>query len=314
MALLGLLPAPGCLRSASPLPKATSAMLIGCAVWTGSQAHGLTPTDNDIAVVNMSLGGHAGRDLDCGRGRQDPAHTAICALNDLGVTTVVSAGNESSTTRNTGPANYPEVLTATAIGDSDGLPGGVGRENRCIAEQRDDTPAVFSNFATNAVDQGHIIAAPGVCVSSTYIGGLYASGSGTSFSSPIVAGTVALCIASGKCPAASPAATIATILSDAAAYNRDNPGYGFQGDPLRPRGTRATASLSTPVCTEPGSVDGGGPVCCPASGTNACVIANETAVAQQGASGRHDWLFRSSSVSRGDRYKLHWPRVPQSPG
>jgi subtilisin len=52
--------------------------------------------------------------------------------------------------------------------------------------------------------------------------------------SPHVAGTVALCVWAGGCAGLTPAQINAKIVGDAAAYNQANPGYGFQGDPLRP--------------------------------------------------------------------------------
>jgi subtilisin family serine protease len=50
-----------------------------------------------------------------------------------------------------------------------------------------------SNFATTVEDSAHTIAAPGVCVGSTFVDGTYRIGSGTSFATPLVSGTVALC-------------------------------------------------------------------------------------------------------------------------
>ena len=52
--------------------------------------------------------------------------------------------------------------------------------------------------------------------------------------SPHVAGTVALCIASGPCAGLTPPQIVQKIVADAAAYNQANPGYGFLGDPLEP--------------------------------------------------------------------------------
>jgi hypothetical protein len=51
-----------------------------------------------------------------------------------------------------------------------------------------------------------------------------------------VAGTVALCIASGPCGGLTPRQIIQKIVADAVAFNtaKKNFGYGFQGDPLRP--------------------------------------------------------------------------------
>jgi subtilisin family serine protease len=46
--------------------------------------------------------------------------------------------------------------------------------------------------------------------------------------SPHVAGTVALCIASGPCAGLTSAQIIQKIVSDAAAYNTANPSYGAQ--------------------------------------------------------------------------------------
>ncbi len=117
--------------------------------------------------------------------------------------------------------------------DTDGQPGGLGPNAICTGDP-DDTPAYFSNFATLGADRGHVVSAPGECISSTYPGGLYAGGSGTSLSAPSITGTVALCIASGNRPCAglTPAQIVAKIVADDAAYNAANPGYGFTGDPL----------------------------------------------------------------------------------
>ena len=52
--------------------------------------------------------------------------------------------------------------------------------------------------------------------------------------SPHVAGTVALCIASGACAGMTPAQIVQKIVSDAADYTNARPAYGFVGDPLHP--------------------------------------------------------------------------------
>lgn len=172
-------------------------------------------------------------------------HQAICASVAAGVNYVVSAGNEATDFQNTIPAAYDEVLTATAMADFDGQPGGLTPptpsnvcalvlNNESPSNYADDRAAHFSNFAALPADQVHSIAAPGVCVTSTYPGGLYASGVGTSFASPAVAGTVALCIASGPCAGLTPAQVVQKMVADAQAYNAANPGYGFTGDPIRP--------------------------------------------------------------------------------
>jgi subtilisin len=192
---------------------------------------------NDIAVANMSLSGPGSDDGSCGRSNRDALHVAICASVAAGVTYVVAAGNSGQDLQNGTPASYDEVLTVTAMTDFDGRSGGLGGET-CLPgyDFTDDTVAFFSNFATLPADQAHTVAASGVCILSTYLGGGYELISGTSQSAPAVTGTLALCIAAGPCAGLTPAQVIQKIVSDATAYNtgRRNSGYGFQGDPLRP--------------------------------------------------------------------------------
>ena len=116
---------------------------------------------------------------------------------NAGVINVVAAGNESVdvTLNNTAPAMYPEVITVSAVNDSNGLQG-------------DDSWASFSNFGTE-VD----IIAPGVNILSTAIGGGTSSLSGTSFACPHVAGTVALYIARNGRPANGNATLLSSLLS-----------------------------------------------------------------------------------------------------
>jgi subtilisin len=193
-------------------------------------------TTNDIAIANMSLGGDYNGAETCTDRNAQAVRLAICRLGAAGVVPVASAGNEEIDLASQEPAAYNDVLTATAMGDNDRQPGGLGGHFQCLPEQSDDEFAFFSNFATLASDRGHVVAAPGVCIGSTFPGNLYAVGSGTSFAAPLVSGTVALCIASGSRPCAglTPAQIIQKIVADATAYNTANTGYGFLGDPLDP--------------------------------------------------------------------------------
>jgi len=163
-----------------------------------------------IDVANLSLGGPAKRYGPCGSRQPRPTiiQRAVCGVVARGVTVVASAGNDARDARLEEPALMPEVITVSAMADSDGRPGGLGPAFVCLPEERDDTFAFFSNFGP-AVD----IAAPGVCVNSTFIGSQYATDSGTSFSAPLVSGAAALYLS--RHPNASPAQVRAALLARA---------------------------------------------------------------------------------------------------
>jgi subtilisin family serine protease len=149
----------------------------------------------DIEVANLSLGG-GGTDSDCETNLLDVEHQAYCRAVDAGVTVVVAAGNESDDAANYVPATYDEVITVSALADSNGQPGGGGPLTS--DGDLDDSLAWFSNFGED-VD----IAAPGVDILSTVPGNAYDdSFSGTSMASPHVAGAAALYLA--EHPGASP--------------------------------------------------------------------------------------------------------------
>jgi len=162
-----------------------------------------------IEVANMSLGG---------QGVSSTYREAIQRSVAAGVVYVVAAGNEYrdilggdltfGTSDDTIPAVYPEVATISAMADSDGKPGGVG--SATSYGYLDDTFADFSNFSNSKADGsswystnnvvnspglGIDLMMPGVDILSTYKGGGYATGSGTSMAAPHAAGLAALYIA-----------------------------------------------------------------------------------------------------------------------
>jgi subtilisin len=210
----------------------------------------------DIRVANLSLGG-LGAYSDCGDDT-DALHEAFCRTVAAGVTVVVAAGNDGwdfGASPPDTPAWYPEALTVTAMGDGDGLPGGQVAPG-CGGGQTDDFAASFSNFALLNADSSHTMAAPGVCVRSTYRGGAYAYMSGTSMAAPHVAGLVALCLgedgAAGPCAGMTPAQIVAKLRSDAA--QATTLGYGFGGDPASSVESRWYGHLGHAV------TEGGAPV------------------------------------------------------
>jgi subtilisin len=204
--------------------------------------------DNDIAVANMSLVAKGSDDGACGMQNKDALHLAICHSAADGVTYVAAAGNAGADLSSYVPAAYDEVLTATAMTDLDGSPGGkASTKGTCVPAKEasrvaDDSAIYWSNYPSPA-DQAHTIAAPGICITSTSVGGGYAVASGTSFAAPHVTGVVASCVASGLCAGIAASDIAAKVLNDSQAFTSQYPDFGFVGDPLRPQAGKSFGYL-----------------------------------------------------------------------
>jgi len=127
-------------------------------------------------------------------------HRSVLYAQGKGVALVASAGNESANAAGIYPASYP-LVTGVAATDFD------------------DHLATFSNYGT-----GISISAPGAFVISTAPGGRYAMAWGTSFSAPIVAGSIAL--VSSVTPHGSESAAI--VITTADSIDDKNAGYERQ--------------------------------------------------------------------------------------
>ncbi|MCH8062454.1 MAG: S8 family serine peptidase [Chloroflexi bacterium] len=168
-----------------------------------------------IEAANMSLG------CECS---SDALDTAIASSVAAGVVYAVAAGNSDKDASTFSPANHPDVITVSAIADFDGQGGALAAPTCRDDVGTDDTFATFSNYGSEIE-----IAAPGVCILSTWNDGGYYTISGTSMASPHVAGGAALYMVEnpGKTPAQVRDGLIAagTPQSDPDGFTGDTDGY-----------------------------------------------------------------------------------------
>ncbi|HMC68532.1 MAG TPA: S8 family serine peptidase, partial [Mycobacteriales bacterium] len=125
-----------------------------------------------IKVVNSSQALFGSPDDgNCGYTNGDVLHQAICNSTNAGILWVFAASNgPAADFVNVAGASYPQVLTVTAMADSNGQPNvgstqsfGCGSAIAFKGKQTsevDDTFASFSKYAVSPAEQAHTIAAP----------------------------------------------------------------------------------------------------------------------------------------------------------
>ena len=138
----------------------------------------VTANASTIEVANMSLG------CECTSLALDDALTNATGE---GVVFVAAAGNGGKDAASYSPASHPRVIAVSAMADFDGKAG--GSASGTCRNASDDSFADFSNFGSS-VD----LAAPGVCITSTWRHDGYNDLSGTSMAAPHVTGAAALYI------------------------------------------------------------------------------------------------------------------------
>lgn len=181
----------------------------------------------------MSFGGfiRSPDDHACGIINRDPVHQLICKLQQRGVLSVASAGNNGGGIDSITPAGYAEVLAATLVVDFDARPGGLQFTPPpvCFWGELDDLYSGFSSSDQSlfSLHRDHIMAAPGVCINSTFLtaepygpgpspGGPYRVLTGTSQSCPHLSAIAALCLSGYRCQPVpvSPQDLLSKLVSD----------------------------------------------------------------------------------------------------
>jgi uncharacterized protein YjdB len=149
--------------------------------------------ENGAQVINMSLGGSHSQVLD----------DAVKYAFNRNITVVVAAGNDNDDAKNYCPAHIEEAITVSAF-------------------DKADKPANFTNYGA-CVD----VAAPGVDIVSTVLGGGAGSKQGTSMAAPHVAGAAALLLCDNPSITPNAIKTLIRFSADPLATNSRYYGSGI---------------------------------------------------------------------------------------
>jgi len=168
----------------------------------------LTANAKHPAVANLSLGTSWSSQL----------NAAVAAAVQAGITIVTSAGNNSTDACNQSPAAEPSAITVAASSPT-------------------DAQSYYSNWGS-CVD----LYAPGDAIESAHMGGGYVQMTGTSMSSPHVAGAAALVLQAT--PSASPADVASRVITLTATRKLTGLGKGSANRLLQITGLSETTLTS----------------------------------------------------------------------
>lgn len=201
--------------------------------WVARNAATVVPP---IKVVNMSLGRPGTL------GDNSSYRTAVKKLRDLGITVVVSAGNDQSKEVSAVvPATYPEVIAVASTSAKDGtddIGWFIGSDTASYFTTDgafNSTTGIGVSISAPGEDQENIVSGyiQSVGILSTRLGGGTTRMSGTSMSSPHTAGVVALLYQQAG-GAISPETVRSKIMTSAlkigsAPFNSPTSSYTFDG-------------------------------------------------------------------------------------
>ena len=261
----------------------------------GIGVSGVPANPNPAKVINLSLGGSG----TCSQAYQD----TLSQLTALGVTVVASAGNSGLSV--TVPANCPGVIgvaglrhAGTKVGYSDlgpeitiSAPAG-----NCV-NTLSGQPCLYPILTTSNAGTTTPIAASAIYTNSYY------TSLGTSFSAPMVSGTIGLMLSVD--PALTPAAIRAILMGSARAFPTTGGDNGDGGSTTVPRcAAPSTTEQAQCYCTTAtcgaGMLDTGAALAATSAGLQAQIDFSRTGAVPSQAltiSGANSWVASGRSIT-----------------